>query len=163
MFDPSVHGPLSVTASDRDWAADLLAQIAGNEDRRAFVDPVAPFDKLEQQALQLGLTEGERPTPRGAQSNPLARVLERLSEWFFGRRVGNALANPRLEALRRFSAATRRQHGVADNAELSRFLEAGFSLQHALEIAICAVATTIGRVDRAAIDTRRCGLLRGIA
>ena len=164
MFDTSVHGPLSVSASDRDWASELLSQVAGNDDHPLAVDPIAPFSRLEQQVLRLGLLEGEPPTARGAQPTRLSRAREWVVKVAFGDRGRNPLASPRLEALRRFSAATRHRRGGVDRNELSRFLKAGFSLQHALEIAICAVATSLGQADGAAIRTLRgdldCGITR---
>lgn len=157
MFDTSIHGPFDVTADDHDWASALLAEVAGDKPA-SDAGTTAAFSSIEQQAVRLGLLEGERPVARGAHSNAVGRAKDWLVWFVLGDRRGSSLANPRLEALRRFTAATRHRHGGVDRGELSRFLRAGFNLHHALEIAICAVATSIGRFDARALRGLRAGL-----
>lgn len=161
MFDSKIHGPLSVDDKDRDWASDLLAEVIDGSAAGARV--AAPFSPLEQEVLRLGLLEGERIIARGAHPSLVARTLYRIVQTAFADRRGNALADPKLEALRRFTAATRKRRGGVDRTELAHFLKAGFSLQHALEVAICAVATSIGHADRHAVEELRSTLVQGIA
>jgi hypothetical protein len=63
------------------------------------------------------------------QRRPASRML---MGWLFGREA-NALADPRLEALRRF-AVILRIHGLVTNAELDRFHAAGFNARSAAAV-----------------------------
>lgn len=144
MFETKVEGPYSVSQQDHSWASALLAEITAAE---AAKEGERIFTPLEQQVLRLGLLEGEAPAAAGAKPTLVHRTLDWMYQALFSKRGGRSLANPRLEALRRFTAATRKRRGGVDRQELSSFLMAGFSLQHALEIAICAVATTIGGAE----------------
>lgn len=162
MFDTRIHGPFDVTADDHDWASALLAEVAGDEPT-PHAGANAAFSSIEQQVVRLGLLEGERPVARGAHPGAIARATDWLVGVVLADRRGSSLADPKLEALRRFTAATRHRHGGVDRGELSLFLRAGFSLRHALEIAICAVATSIGRFDPPALKGLRAGLDQRIA
>ncbi len=97
--------------------------------------PIAPFTFAEQQALRLGLMEGERPVALGTRTGPVSRAVDWLIRHGLGVRGRRGLANPKLEALRRFAACSRQGGGCADERELVRFLDAGFSRRHASEIA----------------------------
>lgn len=82
------------------------------------------FTALELQTIALARKDGAwsiRPKDR------LVRLVERV----FGFRQANKLANPRLEALRRFAIVSRLSRGRPADAEIERFLEAGFAPAHA--------------------------------
>ena len=89
----------------------------------AAVDGVA-FETFELQVIALAHMEAER---RLLQPNRLGRFLKR----WFGLPVAQTLANPRLEALRRFALLARKTDGRPPLAEVQDFLAAGFSTAQA--------------------------------
>jgi uncharacterized peroxidase-related enzyme len=58
-------------------------------------------------------------------------------------REGQAVADPRLEALRRFAGAVTRQRGDVGDAATEAFLEAGFTKRNVLEIVLLVATKTI--------------------
>lgn len=125
VITPSI--PLS--QEDIDWAAKLLAEVVESSTQPAV------FTRIEQEAIELGLSECERVIARGAATGRVARAVDWFITSVVGVRGGRALADPRLDALRRFSAATRQRQGAIDNDELALLLQAGFSREHASVIA----------------------------
>lgn len=65
---------------------------------------------------------------------PQAKEQGRFSALVFGRRPQLALANPRLEALRRYAIVVRLTRGVPQEAERARVLNAGFDPTQIAEI-----------------------------
>ncbi|SRR6266545_1310573 len=69
---------------------------------------------------------------------------------------GGALADPRLEALRRFARSVIESRGAAGDDDLARFLAAGYSRAQALEVVVGVATYTFtaysNRLTRAAID-----------
>lgn len=58
-------------------------------------------------------------------------------------RNGNPIADPKLEALRRFSTAVVRKRGVLDADELESFFNAGYSRANILEVIVGVAMKTI--------------------
>ena len=87
-----------------------------------------------------------------------AALLTRLgeTELLAQIRSGEPLADPRLEAVRRFTEAVLRTHGEVEDGELARFREAGFDQRAALEVvlgvATYVLSTYANRIVRAPID-----------
>lgn len=102
-----------------DWSRAAISYLP----RPARVEAPA-FTSLEMQAIALAKADGAwsiRPKDR------FVRLVERI----FGFRQANKLANPRLEALRRFAVVSRLSRGRPADAEIARFLNAGFTPRHA--------------------------------
>ncbi len=64
--------------------------------------------------------------------------LTRLAERLFGLGRPNQLADPRLEALRRFALIVRNHRGDPPQGEINRFLAAGFSARAAIALSSLA-------------------------
>lgn len=92
--------------------------------RRAAVSHVAP---LEWQVVQLARIDG-RATLRAP--GRVAMVLR----WLLGGKPANGLADPRLEALRRYAVMLRLRGGALPQAETDRLLHAGFAREAIDEI-----------------------------
>jgi hypothetical protein len=92
----------------------LLEGMAGNARAEAVLSP------LELRTLQLSQADG-----RGSLRAP--RRVERLGAMLFGSRRVPGLANPRLEALRRFAILYRLEGAAIDAGEAARAEAAGFS------------------------------------
>lgn len=84
----------------------------------------ASFETSELQVIALAHMEVDR---RLLQPGPLGRFLKR----WFGLPVAQTLANPRLEALRRFALLARKTDGRPPLSEVQEFLAAGFSTAQA--------------------------------
>ena len=82
------------------------------------------FTRGEYQVIELARRDGIRSIrPRSWPT----RIAERL----FGIRPANPLADPRLEAIRRFAVAVKHGHGSMIEAEYRQFQAAGYALGHA--------------------------------
>ncbi|MEP9358386.1 hypothetical protein [Sphingomonas sp. KR3-1] len=92
----------------------LLEGLGGNAPATALLTP------LELRTLQLSQADG-----RASLRAP--RRIERLGALLFGSRRVSGLANPRLEALRRFAILYRLDGAALDAAETARAEAAGFS------------------------------------
>lgn len=85
-------------------------------------------------------------------------IVERMDqpELLSGLRAAEPLADPKLEALRRFTLAALRRHGGVSDDELEAFLEVGYSRRHALElmvgVATYVLSTYANRLVRAPVD-----------
>jgi len=101
------------------WPFDVAAQQADETTTAApATEPV--FTPLELHVLALAARDAAwsvRPRTR------FVRIVEAM----FGIRRPNPLANPRLEALRRFAVIVRNLRGSPPAAEIEAFLAAGFS------------------------------------
>lgn len=97
-----------------DTRAGLLEGLAGNAPAEAVLSPI------ELRTLQLSQADG-RASLRGPTR------IERLGALLFGSRRVAGLANPRLEALRRFAILYRLEGAAIDAAELARAEAAGLS------------------------------------
>lgn len=104
--------------ANRDSAAPFATATA--EITGAPLGEFAPFEPNELQVIALARMEVRRGT---GEPGKLARKLAR----WFGLPVATALANPRLEALRRFALRAFRGDGFPSAAEVENFLAAGFS------------------------------------
>lgn len=104
--------------ADRDSAAPFASAKAGNAGSR--LGEFAPFDPNELQVIALARIEA-----RQGISQP-GKFAQKLARWF-GLPVATGLANPRLEALRRFALRVFRGEGFPPPTELENFLSAGFS------------------------------------
>jgi hypothetical protein len=94
------------------WPFDVAAQQADETTTAApATEPV--FTPLELHVLALAARD--------------AAWSVRIVEALFGIRRPNPLANPRLEALRRFAVIVRNLRGSPPAAEIEAFLAAGFS------------------------------------
>ncbi|MGF7150549.1 hypothetical protein FHS96_004207 [Sphingomonas zeicaulis] len=83
------------------------------------VDDEPVFDALEERVIALAAADTRWSVrPRG--------VLGRLVERLFGFAPANPLADPRLEALRRFAVIARTSRGRPPEDEVASFLSAGF-------------------------------------
>lgn len=71
-------------------------------------------------------------------------------------RAGHALADPRLDALATYTRRVLATRGKVEEPDLSRFLQAGFTHEQALEVVLGAAATTLSayanRLTRAPVD-----------
>jgi hypothetical protein len=108
--------------------AAMLKTLAGQS---ALEDGAAPSDPCPKP--ESGFTPLEHQVIQLSRHDPYPVIEHRrdrgLIAAIFGRRKPNALANSRLEALRRLSICLRvRPSAVAD--EIEAFLAAGFSIQH---------------------------------
>ena len=96
--------------------------------------PVAPapaFTPVELSVIGLARVDGLATLrPR----NWLTRLAERL----FGVGRPNPLADPRLEALRRFALIVRNHRGDPPQGEIDRFLAAGFTARAAIALSSLA-------------------------
>jgi hypothetical protein len=99
-------------------AADFVSASAGNSGSR--LGEFAPFEPTELQVIALARIEA-----RNGGGEP-GRIARKLARWF-GLPISTGLANPRLEALRRFALRVFRGEGFPPAAELESFLSAGFS------------------------------------
>lgn len=86
-----------------------------------------PFEPSELQVIALARMEAER---RLLQPGRLGTFMAR----WFGFHVANTLANPRLEALRRFTLRARQTGGRLPLPEIEQFLAAGFSTLQAVTL-----------------------------
>ncbi|WP_223796732.1 hypothetical protein [Sphingomonas nostoxanthinifaciens] len=77
--------------------------------------------------LVIALAERDRPSSLG---NP-GRIAAALHRLFGSNGAKSRLANPRLEALRRFAVLAWHHGGVVARSDRSAFVEAGFSLEQA--------------------------------
>ncbi len=82
-----------------------------------------PIERSVIELARLDALSSVRPRP----------VLARLARWF-GVGMANPLANPRLEALRRFAILARWSHGNPPPREIEHFLAAGFTQRAALTL-----------------------------
>lgn len=103
-----------------------LADSGSSKDRVAPAESISdslPFDSLQLQVIALGRREAEfwLHLPR-----LLVRALGRLLDLADAR----PLANPQLEALRRFALWARLAGEAAPPTEIDRFLSAGFTPVH---------------------------------
>lgn len=87
----------------------------------ATVDAGDRFDQLERQVLAIAKRDGKWSL--GSRGRPLDRLLRRL----FGTTRPNTLADPRLEALRRFAVTVRVGGVAAIRRETAAFLASGFT------------------------------------
>lgn len=97
-----------------DTSAGLLQGLSNSMPAEAILSP------LELRTLQLSHADG-----RASLRAP--RRIERLGAMLFGSRRMSGLANPRLEALRRFAILYRLEGAAIDVAETARAEAAGFS------------------------------------
>jgi AhpD family alkylhydroperoxidase len=71
-------------------------------------------------------------------------------------RAGHALTEPRLDALATYTRRVLATRGKVEESDLSRFLQAGFTQEQALEVVLGAAATTLSsyanRLTRAPLD-----------
>lgn len=68
-------------------------------------------------------------------------------------RTGQAIPDDRLEALRRYAAATVRHRGEVHGKELDAFLAAGFSRQQAIEVVLGVAMKTLSNYANHLFDT----------
>jgi hypothetical protein len=111
-----ISGRKSMANPDLAHSAAIVARVGTVESTSDSL----PFDRLELQVIALGRREAERwlHLPRLV-LRALARLLD-LAE-------ARPLANPQLEALRRFAVWSRLAGEAPPPAEIDRFLSAGFS------------------------------------
>lgn len=103
-----------------------VARVAGNE----------TFTPLEMNVIALA----DADHPGSVRENTrFGRFMERA----FGIRGNNALADPRLEALRRFAVLARHGDGTIQPREIDLFISAGFSLSQARSLRLGAPATSV--------------------
>lgn len=86
--------------------------------------PVEEFSSLEWTVIELARRE---PLASLREPTRFAMGLAR----FLGRAIARPLADPRLEALRRFAVHAWRHGFVLPSSELTRFMTAGFSAEQA--------------------------------
>lgn len=86
----------------------------------------ASFTTVEWRVIRLSARDGHASLSARA-AGPLAR----LGAWIFGTQRPNSLADPRLEALRRFAVAQRVHGDDAPATFREALLAAGYSLAHA--------------------------------
>ncbi len=93
--------------------------------------PAPAFTPVELSVISLARVDGLATLrPR----NWLTRLAERL----FGVGRPNPLADPRLEALRRFALIVRNHRGDPPQGEIDRFLAAGFTARAAIALSSLA-------------------------
>jgi hypothetical protein len=103
----------------------------------------AAFDRREWEVIVLARQDGLASL---REPSRLARLLDRL----FGAGINRRLANPRLEALRRF-AVLAWHHGYAlPVSAMKAFKEAGYSLDH-IELLLASVSTSRTQSRRGAL------------
>ena len=68
-------------------------------------------------------------------------------------REGRPIADPRLEALRRFTAAVVRQRGMVAEAEVEAFLAAGYARQQVLEVVLGVAVKVISNYTNHLAET----------
>jgi len=105
------------------WPVDVAA-VPADETTIAVPTTEPVFTPLELRVVALAARD------TGWSVRPRTRFV-RIVEALFGIRRPNPLANPRLEALRRFAVVARNVRGKLPAAEIEAFLAAGFS-RHAV-------------------------------
>lgn len=90
------------------------------------------------EARVIALADSDRADSVGARSR-LGRFIDRV----FGIRRSNPLADPRLEALRRFAVLARLSDGRLPGAEIERFIAAGFTVLQARALQLRVAASRI--------------------
>lgn len=76
-------------------------------------------------------------------------------------REGRPIADPRLEALRRFAAAVTRNRGVASPAEVEAFKAAGYDNRAILDVLVLAATKLISNYTNHLADTPNDGFMKG--
>jgi hypothetical protein len=118
----------------RDFAGDTLLAPTTQAPRHDRIEPAAGFGPLEWSVV--ALAERDRPSSLGTPS----RLSLAIGAVFGSKRRNPALADPRLEALRRLAVLSWHRDTVAA-AEVEAFVAAGFThAQHALLRASIAAA-----------------------
>ena len=84
---------------------------------------VSPFDRSDVMAARIGSTDANRACREARVPVEELGRFARAMVWLFGDEAPNALANPRLEAVRRFFCATRSGHqpGAILMSELHKY------------------------------------------
>jgi hypothetical protein len=100
----------------------------------------AGFDRREWEVIVLAREDGLASL---REPSRLARLLDRL----FGAGINRRLANPRLEALRRFAVLAWHHGYTLPVSAMKAFKEAGFSMDHA-ELLLASIAVGRTRHDR---------------
>ncbi|WCT75099.1 hypothetical protein PQ455_07760 [Sphingomonas naphthae] len=95
------------------------------------------LSRIERKVILLSRLD---PAPRG----PVMAGLARAAHWLFGIEPATDLADPKLEALRRFAILIRIGRGQASEAETARFRAAGYDPMLAETIhALCGVRNPV--------------------
>jgi uncharacterized peroxidase-related enzyme len=76
-------------------------------------------------------------------------------------RNGTPIADPRLEALRRFAATITRNRGVATPAEIAAFKAAGYDNRAMLDVLVLAATKLISNYTNHLADTPNDGFMKG--
>ena len=119
-FDEWQH----MVAADPIRASATVAAVATADEP---VGTAAVFTPVERSVIALARIDG----PSSIRS---PRLLARLARRLFGIGPANPLANPRLEALRRFAILARSSRGRPPRREIELFLAAGFTPGAALSL-----------------------------
>lgn len=93
--------------------------------------PEPAFTPIELSVIALARVDGPATVRRRT-------WLTRLAKAMFGIGLPNPLADPRLEALRRFAIVARDHRGDPPQAEIDRFLAAGFTALAAITLSSLA-------------------------
>lgn len=115
-----------------------MQQLEMDRDVSIAIGSCAPIGVMAIKATGAKLTDGERIVVLLSAKDPLSslagsrRHRRLVTSWLLGREV-NALANPRLEALRRFAVILRIQ-GHVTAVEMTRFRAAGFDARNAADV-----------------------------
>ena len=104
------------------------------------------LDALEREVVGLTVSHENACAYSMAAHSTFAARAGATGEVVAALRSGDALPDPRLEALHAFAQAVVRSHGHVDDETIDAFLQAGFSAEGALEVITQVAYTTLANL-----------------
>ncbi|MFA5965670.1 MAG: carboxymuconolactone decarboxylase family protein [Sphingomonas sp.] len=92
----------------------------------------------------------------------LSRMAKVADADIYAIREGRELADPRLEALRRFAAQVTRSRGMVGEADVAAFKAAGYTNQSVLDLLVLAATKLISNYTNHLADTPVDGFMKGV-
>jgi hypothetical protein len=117
QYADAYAAPIGFTAPQP--AAATIALVVCNDRPQPAAAALPDFSALERKVIMLSRNDV-------APAGPIGLAIARLTRPLFGLEAPRALADPRLEALRRFAIFTRIECGRPSRGEIARFVAAGF-------------------------------------
>ena len=111
------------------------------------------FGPAEQQVLFLAVSAANSCEYCVAAHSAGAKMQRVSDDVVAGIRNGTPLADPKLEALRRFTQAVVEERGWIDSVLLDEFLAAGYEPAHVLEVILAVATKTLSNYTNHILDT----------
>ena len=142
-FIPNLYGVFAESPA----AIDAYIKIAG-----AFAK-LSGFDSTEQQVVLLAVSESNECDYCVAAHSKVAEMYGVSGDVVAAIREGRALADPKLEALRAFTAEVVGTRGRPSAEAARRFHDAGYTRQHALSVLVGVAQKTLSNYTNHIADT----------